>query len=33
MAHFVKIGDDNIVEDSIVINNSVVDPENTGTDN
>ena len=32
MAHFAKIGDDNIVEDVIVIDNSVVDPDTTGTD-
>lgn len=32
MAHFAKI-EDGIVTDVIVIDNSIVDPENTGTDN
>ena len=32
MAHFAKIGDDNIVEQVIVIGNEITDPENTGTD-
>ena len=32
MAHFAKIGDNNIVEQVIVIGNEITDPENTGTD-
>ena len=32
MAHFAKIGDNNIVEQVIVIANEITDPENTGTD-
>ena len=31
MAHFAKIGDNNIVEQVIVIENEITDPENTGT--
>ena len=32
MAHFAKIGENNIVEQVIVIANEITDPENTGTD-
>ena len=33
MAHFAKVDENNLVTEVIVIDNSVVDPENTGTDN
>lgn len=33
MAHFAKVDDNNLVTEVIVIDNSIVDPEDTGTDN
>ena len=33
MAHFAKVDENNLVTEVIVIDNAVVDPENTGSDN
>jgi len=33
MAHFAKVDENNLVTEVIVIDNSIVDPENSGTDN